>query len=377
MVAVADVVKVLEAVAPLSLAAEWDNVGLLLGDAMAPAERVMTCLTVTPDSVAEAIEAGAHLIVGHHPILFRATKTLTTSTPEGRMLLSLARAGTAVYSAHTAFDNCAGGINDVLAEKIGLTGVGPLRVHTAERQCKIVVFVPDQDLAKVSDAMFAAGAGHIGQYRECSFRLSGTGTFFGAEESNPSVGQKGRREEVAEYRLEVLCTDALADRVIAAMRSAHSYEEPAYDVYPLRPPSLPPLDKGGKGGLVEGRLGTLPTPLTLEEFARKVKSILQAASVQVAGSPRQSVRRVALACGAAAEYLRDAVAAKADVFLTGEARFHDLLAAEAQGISMVLPGHYASERCGVETLAARLQEAFPALRVWASERERDPLFSVG
>src|SRR5262249_28129527 len=153
----------------------------------------------------------------------------TSDTPEGRTLLALARAGAAVYSPHTAFDNTAGGINDALAGRLGLRDVAPLRRGEGPRACKVVVFVPDQDLARVSDALFAAGAGQIGQYRECSFRLPGTGTFFGSEETNPAVGRKGRREEVAEWRLEVVCPERAVDAVVAALRRAHSYEEPAYD----------------------------------------------------------------------------------------------------------------------------------------------------
>src|SRR5262249_35252502 len=151
--------------APLKLAADWDNVGLLLGDPAAEVGRVMTCLTVTPQSAAEAVEAEADLIVTHHPILFRAVQRLTADTPEGRMLLALAKAGIAVYSPHTAFDNADGGINDILAGRLGLRDVRPLRRHDG-RQCKIVVFVPDADLARVSDALFAAGAGVIGQYSQ-------------------------------------------------------------------------------------------------------------------------------------------------------------------------------------------------------------------
>lgn len=367
MSTVADLLSALQAIAPLSLAADWDNVGLLLGDPAAPVERVMTCLTVTPDSVAEAIESRTHLIVSHHPVLFRPIKKLTTATAEGRMLLNLVQAGIAVYSAHSAFDNCAGGINDVLAQHLGLTGVGPLRGLDGPRQCKIVAFVPDQDLVKVSDALFAAGAGHIGQYRECSYRLSGTGTFFGEEGASPTVGEKGRREEVAEWRLEVVCPDGVVNQAIAAMRSAHSYEEPAYDVYPLRPE---------RSKLGEGRFGTLPAPMPLDALARKVKDATSAASVQIVGLPGQAVQRVAIACGAAGEYLADAVARKADVFLTGEVRFHDCLAAQAQRIALVLPGHYATERLGVESLAGRLEAQFPNLQIWASRREHEPLASL-
>jgi dinuclear metal center YbgI/SA1388 family protein len=367
MITVRELQAALEAIAPLTLAAEWDNVGLLLGDANAPVERVMTCLTVTPESVAEAIEERVQLIVSHHPILFRATKCLTAQTAEGRMLLDLTRGGVAVYSAHTAFDNCAGGINDLLAHKLGLTGVGPLRSHDGERRCKIVVFTPDKDLAPVSAAMFAVGAGQIGQYRECSFRLAGTGTFHGGEGTNPTVGVRGHREEVAEWRLEVVCPERDVERVIAAMRSAHSYEELAYDVYALRPE---------RGKMGEGRCGMLAAPMSLHAFAQLVKSALAVSSVQIVGATDAMVQRVAIACGAAGELLANARACQADAFLTGEVRFHDCLAAQAQQMALVLPGHYATERCGMEVLADRLCHQFPSLSIWPSRRERDPLTQV-
>src|SRR5205085_5011578 len=193
MLTVAAIVEELMRLAPLPLAADWDNVGLLLGDRAAPVERLMTCLTVTPESAAEAVESGVQLLVTHHPILFKAVKRLTADTVEGTMLLPLIRAGVAVYSAHTAYDDARDGINETLARRLGLEGVAPLRRREGPRAYKVVVFVPDSDLGKVSDAMFAAGAGHIGQYSECSFRLAGTGTFFGSEATNPTVGQKGRR----------------------------------------------------------------------------------------------------------------------------------------------------------------------------------------
>ena len=218
MPTVANVIAFLEEFAPTSLAADWDNVGLLLGDRQTPVERIMTCLTVTPESAAEAVQAKAHLIVTHHPILFRPIKRLTTANAEGRMVLSLVRGGVAVYSPHTAFDNTCGGINDAIARRLGLTEVASLRRGEGPRQCKVVVFVPDKDLAQVSDALFAAGAGHIGEYSQCSFRFAGTGTFFGSDASNPTIGQKGRREDVSEWRLEVVCPESSVEAVIAAMR---------------------------------------------------------------------------------------------------------------------------------------------------------------
>jgi dinuclear metal center YbgI/SA1388 family protein len=364
MPVVADLVQALQEIAPPERAAGWDNVGLLLGDSANAVQRVVTCLTVTPASAAEAVDAGAQMIVTHHPVLFRPTQRLTAATVEGRTLLPLLRAGVAVYSPHSAFDDAPGGINDVLAAKLGMTQVVPLRAGLSTPQCKIVVFVPDADLGRVGDALFAAGAGRIGQYRECSFRLAGTGTFFGADATNPTVGQKGRREEVEEWRLEAICTEAMVDVAVAAMRQAHSYEEPAYDVYPLRP---------ARAIVGTGRVGLLAQPAMLADFAAQVKHMLAANCMQIVGEPALSVRRVAIACGAAGEFIGDAVRAEADVFLTGEVRFHDCLAAQAQGLALVLPGHYATERCGVESLAARLQQRFPSLEVWASRHEADPL----
>ncbi len=362
MVTVAAMVDYLERFAPSHLASEWDNVGLLLGGRAAAAERVMTCLTLTPAVAEEAIRSKVNLIVTHHPILFRPIQRLTMDTPEGRTLLALIQASVSVYSPHTAFDNTIGGINDSLAQRLGLINVVPLRQREGPRFCKIVIFVPEADLSKVSDAMFSAGAGHIGEYSQCSFRLAGTGTFFGSDTANPTVGQKGRREDVSEWRLEVLCPEINREDVIVAMRRAHSYEEPAYDVYPLHPTNIP-----------EGRLGRLPKTQTLEQLASAVKSILRTERVQVVGNSDRIVERVALACGAGASFLMDAVRAKADAFLTGEARFHDYLAAEANGLALLLPGHYATERFGIEELADRLQKQFPEVQVWPTKSESDPV----
>jgi dinuclear metal center YbgI/SA1388 family protein len=366
MPTVAEFAAYLDRFAPCATAAEWDNVGLLLGDPGAGVSRVMTCLTVTPDVSDEAVREGANLIVSHHPVLFRGAKKLTATTPDGQAVLPLLRAGIAVYSPHTAFDNCAGGINDGLCMRLGVANAVPLRPRKARRQCKLVVFVPDADVQKVSDAVFAAGAGVIGQYNQCSFRLAGTGTFFGTDATNPTVGQKGRREEAPEWRLEVVVPEHLVPAAVAAVRKAHSYEEPAFDVYPLKP--------GTSGG--EGRFGELAQPVTLGELARRAKDSLGANTVQIVGDPARVVRTVALACGAAGEFLGDAIKRKADVFLTGEVRFHDALAARGANVALILPGHYATERPAVEDLAAKLAADFPGVTAWASRAERDPLVAI-
>ncbi|MFO0805817.1 MAG: Nif3-like dinuclear metal center hexameric protein [Gemmataceae bacterium] len=361
-----ELVRQLDRFAPPHLAAEWDNTGLVLGDPAASVERVLTCLTLTADVVAEAVTERADLIVSHHPILFRGAKKLTADRGDGAVVWPLAKAGIAVYSPHTSFDNCAGGINDMLCRRLGIVKPVPLRAGNAAKQFKLVVFVPDSDLSRVSDAVFAAGAGVIGQYEQCSFRLAGKGTFFGTDSTNPVVGEKGRREDVDEWRLEVVVPEAKLAAVVKAMRAAHSYEEPAFDVYPLHP--------AGGGG--EGRIGELNPSLTLAELAASLKTAINASFLQTVGEASTPIRRVAVACGAAGEFLPDAIRAGADAFLTGEMRFHDALAARTAGIAVLLPGHYATERPGIEELAMKLAEDWPGVTTWASRIERDPLNSL-
>ena len=364
---VAEWVCHLEAFAPLATAASWDNVGLLLGDHGSRCDRAMTCLTITNDVVEEAVDERVELIVAHHPILFKGAKNLSDGTTEGRLLQPLMRAGIAVYSPHTAFDNCPGGINDGLAARFGLQNVRPLRSKDSAPDYKLVAFVPKADLIAVSDAVFAAGGGVLGGYEQCSFRSPGKGTFFGTAGTNPTIGQRGHREVVPELRVEFLVPESKLIAAVAGLRNAHSYEEPAFDLYPLKP-------KRGTAG--EGRIGELGADMPLREFAALVKHACRASAIQFVGASDRPVKIVALACGAAGEYLQDALRMEADAFVTGEARFHDLLTAEAAGIVLVLPGHYASERPGVEDLAERLKKAFPSAEVWASRYERDPLTSL-
>ena len=363
MPTVAEIAAHLEAFAPTQTAADWDNVGLLLGDPASPVKQLMTCLTVTPDVVEEAVAERVNLIVSHHPILFKGAKRLVVGKGDGDIVLLLARAGVAVYSPHTAFDNCPGGVNDILCRRLGVEKAEPLRPREGPREFKLAVYVPEKDLARVSDALFQAGAGVIGKYTECSFRTPGKGTFFGGEGSNPAVGQAGRREEADEWRLEVVLPEAKVAGAVRALRQAHSYEEPAYDIYQLQ--------AGLTGG--EGRVGDLAKPTTLGKLAARAKKELAAASVQVVGDLSRPVTKVAVACGAAGEYLVDSLRAKADVFVVGELRFHDALAARAAGVGVIVPGHYATERPAVEELAAKLAADFAGLTAWASRRETDPL----
>jgi dinuclear metal center YbgI/SA1388 family protein len=367
MQTVGQLAEFLDRFAPKSLAESWDNVGLLIGDRSAAISRVMTCLSVTPTSAREAADRRAEMIVTHHPVLFRPIQRLTADDAEGKMLLELIRANVAVYSPHTAFDNTAGGINEMLAERLGLNSCSPLRPAASDSRAKLVVFVPSGDLERVSRAMFDAGAGVIGEYRECSFRVAGRGTFFGSEASNPTIGQAGRREEVEELRLEVICPQSAVSRVVAAMRAAHSYEEPAVDIYPLA---------GEPGCTGAGRCGELQAPISLYQFAAQVGTALGSSLIQVVGPRDRAVRRVAVACGSGSEFLPDAAALGCEVLVTGESSFHHQLEAEAGGVALVLAGHFATERFAVERLADKLAREFSDLQVWASEKEREPAWSL-
>jgi dinuclear metal center YbgI/SA1388 family protein len=299
-------------------------------------------------------------------------------------LWKLARAGIAIASPHTAFDNTHDGINDVLSRRLGLMEVAPLRPIArqgdspgeplAPRSFKVVVFTPAGDREAVLAAAFEAGAGQIGAYRECSFAIPGEGTFFGTETTAPAVGHRGRRETVAELRLEIICPADRLPGVLNAIRSRHSYEEPAIDVYPLHPSTPAGGPTGRRDGA--GRIGRFVEPRSLAEVAAFVGRSLGRVAVQVVGDPNRQVLRVAVACGAGDAFLRDAAAAGADVLLTGEARFHRGVEAEALGIAVIAAGHYATERLGVEDLARRIAVAFPSLTVWPSQSERDPFRTI-
>jgi dinuclear metal center YbgI/SA1388 family protein len=365
---VADVTHWLEQFAPARLAEPWDNVGLLWGDPALPLQRVMTCLTVTPTTAAEAIHDDAGLIVSHHPILFREAKKIRADLPETGYLWTLARAGVAVASPHTAFDNTRNGINDLLCEQLGLVDVVALRaaVAGAARSFKVVVFTPEPERDAVSSAAFQAGAGRIGAYEECSFAIPGEGTFFGTDSANPTIGERGRRETVRELRIEVVCPSTKLAAVLAAIRTSHSYEEPAIDVYPLH--ELSAAESGSPG---VARIGRLVDATTLADLAAAVARTLGIAVVGVAGEPARRVERLAVACGAGDDFLKDAARAGADALLTGEARFHRGVEAEALGVGLLVAGHYATERPGVEHLAALIARAFPELAVWPSRTEHD------
>ncbi|MSR58318.1 MAG: Nif3-like dinuclear metal center hexameric protein [Planctomycetaceae bacterium] len=371
---VADLTEFLSRFAPLDLAEEWDNVGLLVGDRSREVTRVLTCLTLTPDVAREAIDERVGLVLTHHPVLFRPIQRLSADDPQGKMLLELIAAGVAVYSPHTGYDNAPRGINQQLAELLGLADIGPLRPVAAPACCKIVCFVPREHLAAVQQVLWSAGAGIVGDYSNCSFVIEGTGSFFGSDAAHPAVGAAGRLESVAEARLEITCPERLVPEAINRLRAAHPYEEPAIDVYPLK--EL--ISKRGVGRVGTFSLDVPGQTLTgraarLTDLLSRIKTKLELPYFQFVSEENREVSRVGVCCGSGGELLPAAIAAGCDAFVTGEARFHTCLEARTAGIALVLAGHYATERPAMEHLASVIQGEFPGIASWASRVERDPV----
>lgn len=368
-----DLMKTLETLAPLHLAESWDNVGLLLGDPSTEIRNVMTCLTITSEVVQEAISQKADVIVAHHPILFRPTKSIRADRPGSDLVWRLARSGVSVISHHTGWDSAEGGANDYIASGLGLVDVRPLNPTPAPACVKFTVFVPEANLEDVRKAAFQSGAGHIGLYDECSFSTLGLGTFRGQENANPTMGKIGIRENVKEYRLEIISPKALQNQVLSAIKNAHPYEEPAVDIY-----DLAGVAKISNSGV--GRFGFLRHELSLRELAQWASQQFRSRSTQMAianGSTQDAmVSRVAIACGAGDDLVDLALKHGADVLVTGELRFHTMLKAYESGLHTILLGHYASERPSMESIAQSIQIKHPDLRVWASVDEPDPLVNL-
>lgn len=343
-VKVKEIVAFLDQTAPLALAEKWDNPGLLLGDPEHDVTKLFVALDVTPDVVAEAIEKSAQMIVAHHPVIFTGIKSLVQKSWHNKMLSDIIKHDIAVYCSHTNLDIARGGVNDVLAKKIGLQEVSLLQQQGSEVLAKIVVFVPESHSQQLMHAMTLAGAGHIGKYSDCTFQTTGIGTFRPLEGSNPHIGEKGSLEHVTEVRLETVVTEALKRQVLTAMLKAHPYEEVAYDIYQLQNVFNP-------WGL--GRIGILPEELTARELALQVKATLGLPHVIYADAGNK-IRKVAVIGGAGADFVKDALACGADALVTGDIKYHNAQEAKWSGLTMVDAGHQGSEWPVLEMLQDKI-----------------------
>ncbi|HVM13151.1 MAG TPA: Nif3-like dinuclear metal center hexameric protein [Egibacteraceae bacterium] len=336
-------------------AAGWDATGLQVGDPDDPVTRVLVCLDVTEATLDEADSQSCDLVLAHHPLLFRPLAALTPDTAAGRLALRAARQGTAVLAAHTNLDVADPGTTAPVVDALGLIDVGPLvpQDQEAPQPVKLVTFVPRADTRAVLAALSAAGAGIIGEYDQCSFRVAGTGTFRPSAAANPATGEREQLNEEAEDRLEMVVPGARMEAVVAALWDAHPYEEVAYDLYPL----LSPPETSAEGGKGFGRIGDLPQPTALRVVADRLAEALPAPFLRVAGSLDREVRRVA-ACGGAGDSLIDqARAAGADLYVTGDLRHHVTLDALTMGLALIDAGHYATEAAALPAFAEMLSVA--------------------
>ncbi|MCH7705403.1 MAG: Nif3-like dinuclear metal center hexameric protein [Planctomycetes bacterium] len=366
---VAEACDVLDAIAPIALAQSWDNVGLLAGDHDAPVRRMLCCIDLTPAVVDEAEAAKIDFVMAYHPPIFKPVSRLTLPGDGAETaVFRCIRSGIAVYSAHTALDAAYGGTNDAIAGHCGIHNTEPLEFVDDPQtdECKVVVFVPPDEVERVANAMFDAGAGHIGDYSRCSYRLAGHGTFLGGEATNPAVGTRGKMERIDEIRLEAIVSRSDVPAVEAAILQSHSYEEPAFDVYRLYACPLRGI----------GCRGSLPAAITLARLARKLKKACTAPTVQIVGSPDQLVTRVVIVVGAAGSLPFRGPLSEDDVIITGEIRHHDALTIRRRGCSAIALGHWASERPVLIPLAARIGAALPGVEVRVSHRDADPFAPV-
>lgn len=365
MATIKDVEKALGEIAPLQGAESWDNVGLLVGDRADVCRGVLVCIDLSPTVLQEAEQTGTNFLLCYHPPIFKPIARLRADRPGTESLVWRAiRQGCAVYSPHTALDAAEGGTNDVIAQLCGLVDVKPLSYgETGEAQCKVVVFVPQAKVDEVAEGMFAAGAGWIGQYHHCSFRMAGQGTFWGTDATNPTVGQAGRLEKVDEVRLEVICPRSIVPEVIAAIRASHPYEEPAFDVQAL-------LATPAVSGM--GRIGRLEQPTTAGQLAERLARAVKTNIAMLAGDASAMVQRVGVVVGSAGKWaLEQRRFTPADVLVTGELKHHDAIAHVSAGKVVIALGHWASERPALQSLAERVSLKLPGVKVQVSGADRD------
>ena len=329
------------------LAEDWDNVGLQVGDLTAPLKRVMISLDPSLPAVQAARDAGAQALVTHHPLLFRPIKCLTPDDAVGKILWQAVQSGVAVLSAHTNLDSAEDGLNSWLAGQLDVHAPEPLQPVAGE-YLKLVVFVPVGHEPQVAEALFAGGAGQVGAYDQCSFRIRGEGTFRPAQQSNPFIGEPGKLEQVEEVRLETIVPQRKLARVVEKMLKAHPYEEVAYDLFPMQ-------NQVPGAGL--GRIGKLEQATTLDDFAANVKQVLGCDCLRLTGAGDLSVHKVALCGGAGAGLLYAAHRQGADVLVTGDVKYHDARQAEELGIAVIDAGHFATEKLMIQRVAEALRNA--------------------
>jgi len=362
---VKEVAKEIEKVVPLRLAQDWDNVGLLIGSADKNVKRILLTIDITGDVLAEAKRLKTDLIVSYHPIIWDGLKKITAEGPTSTVY-ELIRSGLAVFTIHTSLDAVVGGVNDGLAEIVGIRNprpIGDFVNNPAGENYKLAVFVPVESAGKVANAVFAAGAGAIGNYSHCGFTAPGEGSFLPLEGARPAIGKRGTLEKVPELRFETIVPAEKLAKVITAMLNAHPYEVPAYDIYKLS-------NDLNRFGL--GRIGELMKPTPLAEIIRKLKKHTGAKAIGIVGPAKRLVKTAAVGAGSCGKIIDSVIAQKTDLYVTGELKHHQALAAQEAGLTCLCLSHTVSERFILKKLSRQLQKRLPAAKISISKKDSDP-----
>jgi len=359
---ISQIIDCIEAIAPLSLQESYDNAGLLTGNASSEVTGALVTLDVTEGVIDEAVALGFNLILAHHPILFKPLKKITGGSDVERCLIKAIKNDIAIYSAHTNLDNSAAGVNAKLCEMLGLQNQQILSPMDGQLR-KLVVFVPLSHAQQVKQAMFETGAGHIGNYDSCSFTVEGEGSFRPLSGSNPYSGSQGKLHTDSELRIETVVPAWREKAVIAAMLKAHPYEEVAWDSYTLN-------NKPAISGA--GMTGQLKTNMMEAGFIELLKAILKVPAIKCSPFTGKEVQKVAV-CGGSGNFLiRDAIHSGAQVFVTGELKYHDYFMADGK-ILLVEAGHFETEQFTKQLLVQIVKEKFPTFALQISAINTNPV----
>ncbi len=360
-----DVCAAMETICPLGLAQDWDNVGLLIGDPNARVRQILVTIDTTPAVVREAQRIKADLILSYHPVLFNGVKRITAQGPDAH-IYELIRSGVGVFSFHTAYDVVPCGVNDALAEAVGIADARPIGEFVADPAgpaYKIITFVPQHAVNAVADALYAAGAGHIGHYSHCGFQSPGQGTFLPLDGAKPAIGRAGRREIVPEIKLETIVKADAVSAALAALHRTHPYETPAFDLFRH-------YDLEDRLGL--GRIGPLAEPARLEVLLERIKKTTGAQAAGIVGRHKRIIRRVAVCAGAGGGLIRSVVSQDCDLYITGELKHHLALEAQQADLTCVCLSHSVSERFALKKLIKQLKKKLTPVKIRLSTQDRDP-----
>ncbi|HEY3402402.1 MAG TPA: Nif3-like dinuclear metal center hexameric protein [Ohtaekwangia sp.] len=361
-VKIKDVTNYLESVAPLNFQESYDNAGLITGNSQDVVKGILVTLDCTEPVVQEAIDQGCNLIVAHHPIVFKGLKRLTGSSYVDRTIIKAIKNDIAIYAIHTNLDNVLNGVNRKICEKIGLKD---LKILTPRKDTlsKLVTFIPEENTETVLSALHEAGAGQIGNYKNCSFRLEGQGTFKPTENANPHIGQAGNQEKVTENRVELIFPSFLTRGILEALRKAHPYEEVAYYINTL---SNENQDVGS------GMIGDLDGHVEPLEFLKGLKISMDLNIVRHTPLLNRPVKRVAVCGGAGSFLLPDAIKAGADLFISADFKYHEFFDADGR-ITIADIGHYESEVFTKELLQDVLMKKFSTFAIIFSRTVTNPI----